>query len=275
MSFYRDGIVEKSSVLHSSGIIHGFSTRLGGVSTLPHTASMNVAEGHGDPSETVRQNMEILARTISSGSVGADVIVCVPQIHSAKIFRVGRADAGQGVLFPAPEGGDGFITDDPGILLMVRMADCVPILFTACRNGGNRADLIAAVHAGWRGTVAGIAEKAVQQLLSLGAQKESIRCAIGQSIHDCCYEVQADFAETICAKRGREFADAHIHARNGRLFADVPGMNRTILLSCGITEQQIDLSQHCTACEPETYHSHRASGGRRGAMGAIIGLTSF
>lgn len=272
MSFYRDGIVEKSTVLHSVGVCHGFSTRAGGVSILPHTASMNVAEGHGDTAETVQRNIDLLATAVSSGTMGAECVICAPQVHSATIFRVGRAEAGCGVLRPTALRGDGFITDEAGVLLMIRMADCVPILFTASRSGGDCAELVAAVHAGWCGTAAGIAAEAVRQLLELGARKDSIRCAIGQAIHECCYEVQEDFVASVAELRGRAFADAHIRRRDGKFWADVPGMNRSILLACGMAEWQIDMSPHCTACAPTEFHSHRASGGMRGAMGAVIGL---
>lgn len=251
-------------------IMHGFSTRAGGVSILPHTASMNVADGHGDPPGTVRENIGILARAVSGGTLDERAVVCAPQIHSAKIRRVTAADAGSGVVSPPGESGDGFVTDAPGVLLMIRMADCVPILFSARREDG--APLAAAVHAGWRGTVAGIAPAAVALLLAMGAQRESIRCALGQAIHACCYEVGADFRDAVRAAQGEDFAQAHIAPRNGRLFADVPGMNRTLLLAAGLTKAQIDLSPCCTACAPSVFHSHRASRGMRGAMGALIGI---
>ena len=270
MSFYRDGILEKSTILHETDICHGFSTRLGGVSTLPHTASMNVAEGHGDDPETVRENIDILASTVSGGKMRCDAVICAPQIHSATIRRVTAADAGSGVLTPASQRGDGFVTDERGILLMVRMADCVPILFSAVRDEGSH--IVAAVHAGWRGAAAGIAGEAVRIMTAMGARPDSIRCAIGQSIHACCYEVREDFTDAVTAMRGKSFAEAHIRARGEKLFADIPAMNRTILLEAGLHPEQIDLSHRCTACAPDEFHSHRASHGLRGAMGAVIGI---
>lgn len=268
--FYRDGILEKCSLLDEGDLYHGFSTREGGVSTLPHTATMNVAEGHGDPHETVRENIRILARAVSGDTLDEAHVICAPQIHSAIIRPVTDTDRGCGVILPHGGEGDGFITDTPGILLMIRVADCVPILYSARRADGS--PIVCATHAGWRGTVAGIADAAVKQIVGMGGEIDSIRCAIGQAIHDCCYEVGEDFYEAVCAARGDDFARRHIRSREGKLFADVPGMNRTLLLAAGVREDHIDISPACTACQPHLYHSHRASRGMRGAMGALIGI---
>jgi len=264
--------LEYSELLETPGVCHGFSTRSGGVSTLPHTASMNVARGHGDPDETVRENIGILARTLSGGRWDEGRVVYAHQIHSARIRRVGEADRGCGVTLPAGEDGDGFVTDTPGILLMVSVADCTPILFSAARRPGGAAEIVCAIHAGWRGTVAGIAPRAIRCMLDMGAELSTVRCAVGPSIGPCCYEVKADFCDAVAAARGQAFADAHIRKRDGKLFADVAGMNVSLLLEAGLTPAQIDRSPACTACEPNRFHSHRASGGKRGAMGALIGL---
>lgn len=268
--FIKDGIIFRSDLLSADGIAHGFSTREGGISHLSHTASMNVAEGHGDDDATVRGNIRILARTVSGGTMDETAVVCAPQIHSAHIRYVTAAEGGTGVTLPAGASGDGFFTDCPGVLLMIRVADCVPILFTARRTDGS--PLIAAVHAGWRGTVSGIATAAVRCLTDAGATTDSIRAAIGQCIHDCCFEVQADFTEAVTDAQGANFADRHIRKRNDRLYADLVGMNLELLRAAGLTDTQIDTSPHCTACNPTLFHSHRATRGHRGAMGAIIGI---
>ena len=268
--FYRDGILEKSSLLDIADLYHGFSTREGGVSTLPHTATMNVAEGHGDSHEVVRENIRILARTVSEDVLDEACVICAPQIHSAIIRSVTEADRGTGVILPHGGEGDGFITDVPGVLLMIRVADCVPILYAARRSDGS--PIVCATHAGWRGTVSGIAAEAIRRIVGMGGDISTVRCAIGQAIHPCCYEVGEDFREAVTQAQGSDFARHHIENRDGNLYADVPKMNRTILLSAGLTEEQIDVSPACTACAPHLYHSHRASRGMRGAMGALIGI---
>lgn len=263
--FIRDKILFSSDLLDADGICHGFSTREGGVSTLSHTASMNVADGHGDPPETVRENLSILARHVSGGTLDACDTVYAPQIHSAIVRYVSEEDCGH-----PGQPCDGFFTDRAGVLLTVRTADCVPILFTAKR--ADSSPLIAAVHAGWRGTIAGIAAEAVRKLTGAGAELSTVRAAIGQCIHDCCFTVREDFIKAVTDACGAEFANQHIRARGRLFYADLPAMNLEILREAGLTKEQIDVSPYCTACAPELFHSHRASGGMRGAMGAVIGI---
>ncbi len=251
-------------------IMHGFSTREGGVSTLAHTASMNVAKRHGDPDAVVVTNISLFAGQVSGGALDASAVVCASQIHSVKIRRVGADNRGEGTVLPTGENCDGFITADPGVLLMVRVADCTPILFSARRPDGS--PIVCAVHAGWRGTVAGIAAEAMRMIMEMDGERNTVRCAVGQAIRDCCYEVKEDFRDAVIAARGTAFADAHIRPRDGKLFADVPGMNVTILHEAGLADAQIDVLPHCTACNPALFHSHRASRGIRGAMGAMIGI---
>ena len=251
-------------------ILHGFSTREGGVSTLPHTASMNVAKERGDTNETVIENIRLFAHRVSDGRLDASAVVCASQIHSTKIRRVTAKNCGEGATLHTGEECDGFITDTPAVLILVRVADCTPILFSARR--ADDSPIVCAVHAGWRGTVAGIAAEAVRLIGEMGGEKHTIRCALGPAIRACCYEVKEDFRDAVAAMRGADFAAAHIRPRDGKLFADVPGMNVRILLEAGLREEQIDVLPHCTACRPDLFHSHRATDGIRGAMGAMIGF---
>ena len=239
---------------------HGFSTREGGVSAIPHLASLNLGYGRGDEKETVEENYRRFFHSVF-GKAALSRRAISDQIHSD-------------ILHYAPTGGkypegDGFYTDREDVILTVRMADCVPILFAEPKNR-----LIAAVHAGWRGTVKGIAAKAVDAILSMGGKKEEILVAVGQAIGSCCYEVGEDFMKTVADLRGTAFAGAHIQARKGRLYADVVGMNLAILSEAGVREDRIALSGYCTACDTGSFFSHRASGGQRGTMAAAIMLPS-
>ncbi len=250
-----------------NGAAFGFSTRLGGVSADPATAEMNLAFGREDPDGVVLSNIGIFARALTGGLYGAENVVCAPQIHSATVRYVTEADRGSGVT---DRGGaapcDGFVTDRRGVILTVRVADCAPILFRAEREDGGI--LVAAVHAGWRGTVSGIAAAAAEKLASLGAVKKSVRAAIGPHIGPCCFEVREDFRDAVAVERGRAFAERHIASRDGSLFADLTGMNTEILSEAGVPPERIEVSAECTACRPDLYHSHRRTGGKRGAMGA-------
>ena len=270
--FYQSGILLRSQALELPRVAHGFSTRLGGVSADPATREMNLAFGREDPDSVVYENIGIFARAVTEGRYGGDRVICAPQIHSDKIRYVTPADAGDGVTRRSPddEGFDGFVTDKPGVILTVRVADCVPILFAGIKEDG--APAVAATHAGWRGTVAGIAARAVEKLEALGVPKSGIRAAIGPHVGVCCFEVKDDFRDAVKAARGAGFSSRHIKDRDGSLYADLTGMNLEILAEAGIGTGQIDLSADCTACRPDLFHSHRKTGGRRGAMGAAVAI---
>lgn len=238
---------------------HGFSTRMGGVSTLDHLASMNFTTSTGDSEENVAKNYEIF---LSGLGLAPESRVSAVQIHSNKVRYVTEADRGR--VF---EQCDGFVTDQKGVTLVVKTADCVPILMA-----DERAGVIAAVHAGWRGTVDGIVVSALAEMVRRGAELERIRVAIGACIHDCCFEVQRDFIEAVTKCRSEDFANEHIRCREGRYFADLVGMNHALLMKVGVLPDAVDLSPDCTCCHPRLYHSHRFTKGRRGTMAAAIAL---
>ena len=271
--FYSDGILKRSDLFRRDGVMHGFSTRLGGVSEHPYTREMNLAFGREDPDETVFRNAEIFARAVSGGGYGAESAVCASQIHSTRVRYVTEVDRGDGYLIrpPAGEPGDGFYTDRPGVLLTVRIADCVPILLAGEREDGS--PVIAAVHAGWRGTVGGIAGEAVRLLVEAGVMLNTVRAAVGPHIGECCFTVREDFRDAVTAARGPDFASRHIKETDGALHADLTGMDLEILREAGVPREHIDVSPDCTACLNGIYHSHRRTAGRRGAMGAGIVIT--
>lgn len=268
--FYRDGILLKSDIF-SSRIGHGFSGKEGGVSVHPYTASLNLAMGREDGDDVVRENIDRFARAISGGICGKDCAVCAPQIHSDIVRMVTKSDCGEGVLRPASAEGDGFVTDQHGVLIFVRIADCTPILLCGEKEDGS--PVIAAVHAGWRGTAKGIAVRAVRAMVKLGCITKSIRAAIGPHIGTCCYEVGADLLEEVTTLRGGDFAKRYVTpspAVSGKFVCDMTGMNRELLMESGVSEHHIDITDHCTCCMSDTYYSHRKTAGKRGAMGGGI-----
>ncbi len=263
--FIEDNHVLMSDVLGVSGVRHAFSTRLGGVSVNAATASMNVAFGTGDDADTVRRNIDILAHTV--GSCAADT-VCAPQIHSDRLRYVGAANRGEGVLTPSPVKCDGFYTAERGIALLVRTADCAPILLAGVRDDASPA--ICAVHAGWRGAAAGIALMAVAAMRSLGVAAGDIRAAIGPCASFGNYEVGEDMRDEVISVAGADFATRHIREHDGALHADVAAMNREFLLAGGLAEENIDVAGICTVTGCARFHSHRATKGNRGTMGNMI-----
>ena len=255
----------KSNILRSP---HAFATRRGGVSTLEHTGSLNLAFGRGDADDVVLENLEILAR---GAGFDAKNTVSLPQIHSDKIFTVTGDMRGQGYFVrEGIESGDGYITNERGITLGIKTADCTPILFEAEKGGEVVA--VGAVHAGWRGTVAGIAKKCVDRLCDeFGVEPQNIRAAIGPCIHACCYEVSRDIYDAVSSGLGEDMAQKFVRKRGGEKYScDLVGINRELLLGCGILPESIDVIDECTCCNHDKYFSHRYSNGHRGTMLNVI-----
>lgn len=240
-----------------SAFPHLFSTRSGGVSSLPFLKSLNIGENRGDDPENVAENYRRLLATVGRRP---DQAVIGHQVHSCNVRIVTSADGGR--FF---EDTDGFVTASRGVALTVKIADCLPILLCDPEAG-----VIAALHAGWRGSAGKIAAVGVQKMVGLGAAPERIVAAVGASIHSCCYEVQEDFVDALTRMAGERLARETLVERSGRRFADLPRLNREILLESGLSEDHIDLCPHCTCCRPDRYFSHRASGGIRGTMAATI-----
>ena len=256
----------KSDILCSP---HAFSTRLGGVSTKAHTSSLNLAFDRGDDDEAVLENLGIFAK-----SVGFDAhsVVSLPQIHSDIIYTVTCDDRGKG--YYVREGiasGDGYITTERGVTLGIKTADCVPILFEAHKDG--RVVAVGAVHAGWRGTVAGIAKKCVERLENeAGVATKDIRAAIGPCIHKCCYEVSRDVFDAVSDGLGKSFAERFVVSTgsDGKYMCDLAGINRELLIGCGLDKENVDVLDECTCCQPNKFYSHRYSHGVRGTMLSVI-----
>ena len=257
----------KSNILRSP---HAFATRRGGVSKLEHTKSLNLALGRGDDDETVLKNLDIFAREVG---FERESIVSLPQIHSDRIFTVTKEMCGQGYFIrDGIESSDGYVTAEKGVTLGIKTADCTPILLEAEKDSEIIA--IGAVHAGWRGTVADIVGKCVERLVSeLGAESQSIRAAIGPCIHKCCYEVSEDIycevAKGLSDDMARRFVLPSKEVE-GKFYCDLVGINRELLISHGLCDENIDVIDECTCCIPEKYFSHRYSNGHRGTMLNVI-----
>lgn len=249
--------------------LHGFSTRLGGVSTLPHTSSLNLAFGRGDDRETVLKNLKIFAKALG---VDARRIVSVSQIHSAEVRYVGEENAGQGYFCDEEFQCDGYVTDVAGLVLGVKTADCVPILVEGYDAEG-KICAVGAVHAGWRGSVNGIAVRCLEEILRLGAVTDNIHVAIGACICAECFCVRRDFYDAVLDIRGEAFAERFVipdAEADGVWHCDLRSMNKELLLDAGVLEDNIDVSDECTSCLPERYFSHRYSRGERGTMLSVI-----
>ena len=263
--------MERSKLLTSP---HAFSTRLGGVSSLNPTKYLNLGFGRGDDDKTVLRNLRLF-----SEAAGFDMhsVVSLPQVHSTEVLTVDSSFCGMGydrrdLDLYEHKFADGYITSERGVTLGVKTADCVPILLE-CRDSTGKIIAVGALHAGWRGTVAGIQKIAVDKLISAyGADPQGIYAAIGPCIHSCCFEVGEDVYEAVKAL-GEDYAKdfcAPRENKEGKYLCDLVGINTRLLESAGVPIKNIDVMDECTFCNPEKYYSHRYSGGNRGTMLSVI-----
>lgn len=238
---------------------HCFTTRLGGVST-GHLASLNLGTHRGDLRENVLENYRILGAAVG---FDPEQLVLTRQTHTDVVLSVDQSHKGAGLFAPELPECDGLITNTPGVALAVFTADCTPVLLWDPVTGA-----VGAVHAGWRGTAAGIGEKAVAAMVrEYGCKPENIRGAIGPNIAQCCFETDADVPEAMVKMYGAA-AENYIQSRNGKYYVNLKAINALSLERAGVTK--ISIAQACTACAPDRYWSHRKVGGNRGSQGAFI-----
>ena len=245
------------------GVIHGFSTRLGGVSTGA-LASLNLrgAAASGDRPEHVTENYRRFCAALGVDE-SRSVLSC--QVHRDTVRVVTGADAGKGLVLPRDYEADALITCVPGLPLFVFSADCMVILLCDPEAG-----CVGAVHAGWRGTALEIVKKAVKAMeRQLGARPGRIRAAIGAGIGQCCFETDGDVPGAMERAMGAETAP-FLRRRGEKWLVDLKGLNRRQLEQAGVPAGQIDVSGLCTACHPEWYWSHRKMGDARGVQAAAI-----
>ena len=243
------------------GTAHCFSTRFGGVSAGA-LASLNLGVHRGDVYANVVENYTRLGKAVG---FLPEQTVFTSQIHSDIVERVGRGECGRGLLRSVDHGVDGLITNETGVALTVFSADCTPILFFDPQKR-----VIGAVHAGWRGTAAKIAAKAVAAMQEqFGCRPEAIRAAIGPCIGSCCFETDDDVPEAMRKAMGAAAAPAITQAGE-KYHVDLKLLNAIVLEQAGVW--QIDIAEDCTACQPQRFWSHRRVGDRRGSLAAIIML---
>ena len=243
---------------------HTFSTRLGGVSVGQYS-SMNTSFSGGDDFAAVEENYCRLC-----GAVGIDIshLVLSKQTHTNNVRVVTKNDCGTGYTQPSFADVDGLITNESGVALVTQYADCTPLLFC---DPVKR--VCATSHAGWRGTVSKIGEVTVDKMVNeFGCRREDIIAAIGPCIGSCCYEVDTPVYDAFL-KSGINLDGVFSAGRDdGHFMLNLVNANKNILLAAGIKQDNIDISDICTCCNASELHSHRATGGKRGNLAAIIEL---
>ncbi len=254
--------VESTALDHTGLVAHGFTSRVGGVSEAPF-ASLNLGDHVGDPPERVAENRH---RILSALNLDTGAMVHGEQVHGDRVVRVTGEHVGscaQGDLAAT----DGLCTDVPGLALVILTADCVPVLLL---DPVHRA--IGACHAGWKGTVAKIAQKtALTMAEEFGTRAADLLVAIGPSIGPCCYEVGESVTQAAHLSFGLWAYDTLIE-RDQRTHFDLWAANRLQLEEIGVPSEQIQLTGLCTSCHVDQFFSYRAEHGKTGRLAGVIAL---
>jgi YfiH family protein len=272
-------------------LIHGFSTRTGGSTKayrpMQRSGELNLGFTAADTRENVIENRRRFLHAIGAGSDAQ--LTVLRQFHSCLVRRVGQADAGRADLWK----GDGLMTDEPGLLLGIQTADCIPVLIIDLKRRA-----VAAFHAGWRGTLKRIVENGIGRMrLEFRSRPEDLVAAIGPGIGACCYavgeEVRSEFVSQFAYadELFREVSDsdpvrekypllfltqrAPGHSDIGpQLHLDLMEANRRQLLDAGLRTEAIAAVGDCTRCQNNRYFSYRAEQGFTGRLLAVAGIRS-
>lgn len=268
--------VRKSKLIKSP---HGFSTRRGGVSRGIFD-SLNLGMNRGDDECDVKENWR---RFLEACDIDTDRFVCGKQVHGNYVHvadeSVLREAYGAGYMAEA----DGYVTNIKNIPLAVFTADCVPVLLEDMEGG-----VVAAVHCGWRSTVADIEKETIDKMVCLGGAIDNICIAIGPAICEKCFQVGEEVIEAVCKLLGIDFKEAILHdtfyyntdvvlfckdkESEGKYYLNLRQVVKQRFMQLGIPDNQIEISKECTMCQPGDYWSHRYTNGERGSQANIIML---
>ena len=266
-------------------LLHGFSTRLGGVSSVYGGNALNLGFTQHDSRAAVERNRELFLKELGAASGRSGwPLVTLRQIHSDLIHRIDRVPE-------QPVVGDGMVTDTPGLVLAVLTADCLPIILADRKRRS-----VGVFHAGWRGTVKRIVEKGVGEMRKhFKSDPRNLVAAIGPGVRGCCYEVGEEvrtrfegqfsyasslFREVKESDPVREkypllFLTARAPGHGelpAKLFLDLVEANRRQLLDAGVLAKNIDAAAPCTVCHPELLFSFRAEKGVTGRLMGAAGI---
>jgi polyphenol oxidase len=240
--------VQSEALGRVPGIVHGFSTRRGDRGDL-------TLGPHSSPDPMVQINR---VRFLAAIGAAGWPIMKLKQVHSGIVVDMNDTSAASDAVE-----GDAAVTALEGIMLAVQTADCVPVLIA-----DSGASAVAAIHAGWRGTAAGIAEAAVARLQDrFFIDPRNLVAVIGPHIGVCCYEVGEDVLAAMpgCQvfEHKPEWPKPHLNLAEA---------NRLQLLNAGVPAEQIEISSLCTRCRPDLFHSYRRDAKKTGHMLSVIGI---
>jgi len=292
--------IEHPLIGRHSWLVHAFSTRRGGVSRGA-SAGLNLGFTTGEVPARVRENREFFFRQLG---VRRFALASLRQVHSASVYQIRRITSGELEYrlcgngppeqpeIAQPEG-DALLTEEAGILLSVRIADCLPVLLLDPKHRA-----VAAVHAGWRGVLARLVEKAAGEMRrGYGSEPQNLLAVLGPSIRACCYEVGEEVLEAF--QRGFPHADKFFRnvppplasppkrpppsfmgvqpPRNNptprpSIHLDLLAAAQDQLVAAGLVPAHVAVVDYCTACRTDLFYSYRREGDRTGRMLAVIGI---
>ena len=251
----------ESGKLAAAGVsVHGFTTRHEGVSRHPYN-SLNLGANTFDSPHNVQGNRSILARAFGAR---AEQLLTVTQVHGTDLLVIDSPNPDYTHFLKLEC--DGLITNQPGIMIGICVADCIPILLLDPVK-----KVVAALHAGWKGTAGEIAMKGVEALVNIfNANPEEILAGIGPGIKSCCYEVDSVVRDAF-NKNGAKWDHYAKETAPGRWGLDLAEANCSQLLAAGLTEANIDSTPFCVSCEHDLFFSFRREGGETGRqMGFVM-----
>jgi polyphenol oxidase len=221
----------------------------------------------GPDPQLVYSNRDAWCREIG---VSTDRLVCARQVHGASVEVVSESHAGRGArsVETAIHGVDALVTDVPNVPLAVLSADCAPLLIVDLERR-----VIAAVHGGWRGTVAGVAARAVATIVErFGSRPENLIIGVGPSICASCYQVGPEVIDAWESSEHARESDAVARRPDGWYF-DLVAANVATLVASGVDRARIEIARTCTKCSNGGYFSRRGLGPRTGLFASIIALS--
>ena len=237
---------------------HGFTTRMGGVSA-DSFSSLNLGWATGDDDDLVSENYDRLAQFLGATQ---EQIVGVRQTHSSTVVKVNQRDDREVI---SNQSADVLITDQPALFLSVRVADCLPILLVDPHHHA-----AAAVHAGWRGTLAKVLPQAIAAMTrEFSTQPSELLVAIGPGIGICCFEVAAGVASLFV--QNLDLSEAEIREKDASAFLDLSAINARLATREGVRTDRIWKASLCTRCDAKRFYSYRRDGKRSGRQIGVIG----
>jgi len=250
--------------LEQDGFTNGFSTRGGGTSPMPRDA-LNLAGFNEDAAENILENRRRFLKLFA----GEWALAGCWQVHGADIRVVKDAEQAQSPRYATGDEDrcDALVSDRANVLLAVKTADCVPVLIGDARTGA-----CAAVHAGWRGTLASIVKHALERMMKeYGTRPADVRIAIGPAAGACCYEVGAEVINDF-KERFPDSDDLFTATREDHALIDLYKANRNQLISLGVAEERIHTSPLCTMCRNDLFFSYRREKSIQGRVGRSMSV---